>query len=237
MPNPGPPPNYKINVFKACPQEDHFHPTSIKCEKYKYEPCEIVFETLSHNKDTTTHSTMLSKGPPPLEWNALRANENPVRIVRINGEKIVDGYAVATSFEQLYGGTILESIRFNDVNYVTRLEGRPDNKYWYPGTEKPAELVDGTILLYLDDNTKIYAVFDEDMIPFMDKKGIFYYVCKIVSQVDNHGNVIVCDNRPAILYQTNPSNQLTVKYAGGASVVKWNYVFREIPMEHGVYPA
>lgn len=137
----------------------------------------FVFEILPR-KNGITPPNMTTK--QQIKWNSMFKNEHPIRICSINGSPIVDGYAVAYVLECEYGGTTLSSIHLNGKNY------EPEHcvEYWFPGTKRPDELIDGSMRVYMNKTSSMDIVFLTPLntIPYMCSDGTFAYQYMIVAK-------------------------------------------------------
>ena len=186
--------------------------------KHQYE---IVFEILPLENDQN-----------------LDKNQHPIRVHIINGERIINGDAVAVVAKWDYIGFTLFNILWKGVNYVTGY----DAQYWFPSY--PQDLADGSLRVHLanysDSRSRVRDVENSkgsdvvfltpldalsldalslNALPFMDASGTFVYqytmVSKIVTIPRNDGSykddiVFPELNTPVTLYQTDNKFEVMV---------------------------
>ena len=145
----------------------------------------VVFEKFTHRNDGNEVKDRYAGDPnmkfgKQITWKSMYKNERPIRVISINGLPVENGYAVAYVLEWDYGGTTLTSIHLDGTEYV------PESGvyYWFPGFDKPEELVDGSMRVYMNKSSDLSIVFLTPLhsIPFMDEKGTFTYEYKMISK-------------------------------------------------------
>jgi hypothetical protein len=188
-------------------------------------PCTIVFEVL-----------------PQIDPNMNY--KQPIRVANINGSLIENGYAVAYVIERNYGGATLSSIYLNGTHY------KPEHSvdYWFPGYEKPEELVDGSMRVCMAKSSNLGSyVFLSPLntMPFMDARGIFSYQYVMVSKEVQPSGIDAdppqlfsnemteysrCDI-PFTLFQYNGKYKAMVDNATAqVHLIKGTSTFREMPV-------
>jgi len=194
----------------------------------KETPYAIVFEVLPHYTQ------------PQIKWGSMFKNERPIRVISINGMPIENGYAIAYVLELDYGGTILTSILYSGNHY----EPEDCVDYWFrvASGERPEELVDGSIRVYMNKTSDLGTVFLNplDTMPFMDAGGIFSYeytmVSKEVKMSPKPGSIKYqfehrrCDV-PVTLYQSNGKYEAIVDRTTMIThSIDGTVTFREMPI-------
>ena len=143
-------------------------------------PHTVIFERLPRQNDINPPN-MTSK--QQLEWNSMYKHEYPVHVCEIDRVTIVDGYAVAKTREWEYGGIGLAEIELNGESYLTPREVI----YWFPETDRPVELVDGSVRVYLNapaDGFGVSVVFlnPTGAMPYLGETGVFKQDYMIVTK-------------------------------------------------------
>lgn len=137
-------------------------------------------------------------------WETLSDDDYPIQVLQIDkGEPMCcDATLKAIRLKRL--GYVVSHIILDNEQYQTTSK----LKYWFPLIDRPADLEDGAVQLYCQDNrfkgnqSSVLLNMDNEGIPFMDLSGTFHLKGRMVAAIEMKRNVFVSCKRDVTVFSS-----------------------------------